>query len=60
MDWMDFNRDGKVDEADDFDDELEMAGLDHSELEFMDEDERRDAIEDAGLDPYDFDFYFCR
>ena len=30
-------------------DELEMAGLD------MDEDERREAIEDAGLDPDDYD-----
>lgn len=44
------------DEADDSDDELEMAGLDRSELEFMDEDERREALEDAGLDPDDFDF----
>lgn len=40
----------------DFDDELEMAGLDRDELEFMDEDERREALEDAGLDPEDFDF----
>ena len=87
MDWMDFNRDGEVDaaeeylglemlcssreerealfgdagdfsddEVDDSDDELEMAGLDRSELEFMDEDERREALEDAGLDPDDFDF----
>ena len=84
MDWMDFNRDGKVDAAegylglemlcssreeheavfgdagdfsdDEVDDELEMAGLDRSELEFMDEAERREAIEDAGLDPDDFDF----
>ena len=44
------------DEAEDFDDELEMAGLDRDELEFMDEDERREALEDAGLDPDDFDF----
>ena len=44
------------DEVDDSDDELEMAGLDRSELEFMDEDERREALEDAGLDPDDFDF----
>lgn len=26
------------------------------ELSFMDEDERREAIEDAGLDPDDYDF----
>ena len=43
-------------EDEDSDDELEMAGLDRDELEFMDEDERREALEDAGLDPDDFDF----
>ena len=32
-----------------------MAGLDVNELEYMDEDERRDALEDAGLDPDDYD-----
>lgn len=87
MDWMDFDRDGEVDAAEEFfgeemlcgsreehealfgdsgdfgedetedvDDELEMAGLDRTELEFMDEDERREALEDVGLDPDDFDF----
>lgn len=87
MDWMDFNKDGEVDAAEefmgmemlcssreehealfgdagdfdddsseDFDEELEMAGLDRDELEFMDEDERREALEDAGLDPDDYDF----
>ena len=35
--------------------ELEMAGLDVDELEYMDEDERREAIADAGLDPDDYD-----
>ena len=35
---------------------MEMAGLDRFELEFMDEDERREVIEDAGLNPDDFDF----
>ena len=44
------------DSSDDFDDELEMAGLDRTELEFMDEDERREALEDAGLDLDDFEF----
>ena len=43
------------DEEDDALDELDMAGLDRDELEFMDEDERREAFEDAGLDPEDFD-----
>ena len=38
-------------------DELEMAGLDIDELADMDEDERREALEDAGLDPDDYDFY---
>ena len=35
-----------------------MAGLDRDELEFMDADERRSALEDAGLDPDDFDDEF--
>ena len=35
--------------------ELEMAGLDVDELEYMDEDERREAIADAGLDPDEYD-----
>lgn len=29
--------------------ELELSGLDADELELMDEDERREAMEDAGL-----------
>ena len=44
------------DSSEDFDDELEMAGLDRDELEFMDEDERRETLEDAGLDPDDYEF----
>lgn len=47
-----------VDEDDDILDEIEMAGLDRDELEFMDADERREALEDAGLDPDDFDDEF--
>lgn len=43
-------------ESDDLDDELEMAGLDRFDLELMDEDERREVLEDAGLDPDDYDF----
>ena len=38
----------------DLEDELEMAGLDIDELSDMDEDERREALEDAGLDPDDY------
>ena len=37
-------------------DELENAGLDVNDLEYMDDDERREAIEDAGFDPDDYDF----
>lgn len=32
------------------------AGLDKDDLELMDADERREALEDAGLDPDDYDF----
>lgn len=42
--------------SDDSESELENAGLDKDELEFMDDDERREAIEDAGLDPDDYEF----
>lgn len=36
--------------------EISAAGIDLDDLEFMDDDERREALEDAGLDPDDFDF----
>ena len=36
--------------------ELELSGLDPDELEFMDADERREVLEDAGLDPDGYDF----
>ena len=36
--------------------EIELAGLDYDELSYMDEDERRETLEDAGLDPDDYDF----
>lgn len=36
--------------------ELEEAGLAPEELEFMDDDERREVLEAAGLDPDEFDF----
>lgn len=44
------------DDEDDNDFDLDMAGLDRFDLEMMDEDERREALEDAGLDYDDFDF----
>lgn len=46
-----------LDEEDDLEDELELAGLDIDDLADMDEDERREALEDAGLDPDDYDDY---
>lgn len=36
--------------------ELEKSGLDAGELECMDAEERRKTLEDAGLDPDDYDF----
>jgi len=36
--------------------ELMAAGLDEVELSLMDEDDRRIALEDAGLDPDEFGF----
>lgn len=43
-------------EDDDFDFDMKIAGLDADELALMDEDERREALEDAGLDLDDYDF----
>lgn len=62
MDFMAFDEmmnesDGSTDDEDeDLVDEIGSAGLDYDELSFMDEDERREALEDAGLDPDDYDF----
>ena len=36
--------------------ELEAEGLDMDDLSMMDYDERREVIEEAGLDPDDYDF----
>ena len=67
---FDMNRDGVLDpveqgfqldfltrqmEEDDRSDDDDEDELDLDELEFMDEDERREALEDAGYDPEDFD-----
>ena len=35
--------------------DLELSGLDADELEFMAPDERREALEEPGLDPDDYD-----
>lgn len=57
MDFLAFEEMTSEDEADDDDvDDIELAGLDCDELSMMDEDERREALEDAGLDPDDYDF----
>ena len=44
-----------ADEDNASDDFLAEAGLDRDELSWMDEEERREALEEAGLDPSDFD-----
>lgn len=49
---------GDESSEDNLEDELFMAGLDPLDLEFMDEEERREAIEDAGLDPDDYEDIF--
>lgn len=59
LDFMAFEEMSKEEEGDEDDDEiaeLDMAGFDYDELSMMDEDERREALEDAGLDPDDYDF----
>ncbi len=45
-----------IDEEQELEDELMYAGLDKDELELMDPDERRESLEDVGLDADDFDF----
>ena len=48
--------DDEDDEEEKMESDLEMAGLDYDELSWMDDDERREALENAGLDPDDYDF----
>ncbi len=54
--WTQMKEEKCVDAELDEDDVFAEAGLDYDELEFMDPDERREVLEDAGLDPDDFDF----
>lgn len=42
---------------DDFESDILAAGLDMLELECMDLDEREKALEEAGLDPDDYEIY---
>lgn len=73
LDPFDLNRDGKLDLMEGFlkfqtlvgddeetilEEELEEHGLDRTDLSLMDEDERNEAIEAAGLNPYDYDELF--
>ena len=39
-------------------DELESYGIDRDEFDMMDDDEKREALEEAGLDPDDFEDEF--
>ena len=70
-DAFDFNHDGQLDRFEqvadfavfanlmdniELEDKVSDVGLDLAELEFMDADERRSVLEDAGLDSDDFDF----
>ncbi len=43
------------DKEDALDFELSLAGLNRDELELMDDDERAEALEDAGIDPDEWD-----
>ncbi len=43
-----------IGEDDELDDELEMSGLSRGDLEMMDPEERREALEDAGFDADNF------
>ena len=56
MDDVVFGHDEESDNSDGLEDDLAGTGLNPIELECMDADERREALEDAGLDADDFDF----
>lgn len=46
---------GCEEEEDEVEEALASVGLDRYDLEDMDEEERREALEEAGLDPDDWD-----
>ncbi len=48
--------DGRTEEVEE--DELESYGIDRDEFDMMDDDEKREALEEAGLDPDDFEDEF--
>lgn len=43
--------------AEELRDDLAVSGLDETDLYFMDGEERAEALESAGLDPFDYDDY---
>ena len=47
----------EIESTEDDEDILELYGLDRDELDMMDEDERREALEEVGLDPDDYEEY---
>ena len=71
-DVFDFNGDGEMDSferaaefsfleeimdtEEDKNNDLELSDVDLDAMEYMDSDERREALEEAGLDPDDYDF----
>ena len=63
-DYIDYmNKTGIYEETEveeDPEDELYLSGMDPMELEDMDDEVRRRKIEDAGLDPDDYDFVWAR
>ncbi len=44
------------DDGDLLDAELKLAGLNRDELEMMDDDKRAEALEEAGIDPDDWEY----
>ncbi len=58
MHMLDDDFDDDSEEEDEFFDELEAeTGIDRDEWEMMDDEERAEALEEAGFDPDDFDDY---
>lgn len=45
-----------IDTEEDENSDFELSGVDLDAMEYMDPDERREALEEAGLDPDDYDF----
>ncbi len=57
---LEFLEEDDSDDDDDYDDEIDDAldsiGYTRDDLEFMDDDERAEILEEAGLDPDDWDW----